>query len=329
MRRLLNFGVSDPLTLGMGHPVADRLETLGRIKPITIGGRATVLAVMGGLAVMSAPFTLAADRPEVENKIRYKFVSSEKDSASQGYEVVSENGETRAYVILENGDREPARLESLEDGTFRLTYDDGQTIDLPNMDGMNLEGLRGLKSLEGLEGLKQIKILGNLTGLESLEGLEGLAGLKGLAELSAFAGLDFETPNFEVFKLDRNEFEADLRDEILAKFPENLREMIENTDGKTAIEITQSGNFPNSLSFSSSDGDIFTLPDSVLDWDYAFVEDKNPLGQALRQLERTERQLDKIANDENLSFDLENARRDLENARKSLEAASERLGQQK
>ena len=58
MKNLLNFGVSDPLTLGMSHPVADRLETLGREKTLTNRGRATVLGIMGGLAVLSAHLRL-------------------------------------------------------------------------------------------------------------------------------------------------------------------------------------------------------------------------------------------------------------------------------
>ena len=59
MKRLLNFGVSDPLTLAMTHPVTDRLETLSRAKTLTKGGRATVFAMISGLAVFSAPFTVA------------------------------------------------------------------------------------------------------------------------------------------------------------------------------------------------------------------------------------------------------------------------------
>ena len=43
MRKLLNLGMSDPLTLGMGHPIADRLETLGRARPTSYRSRLAVL----------------------------------------------------------------------------------------------------------------------------------------------------------------------------------------------------------------------------------------------------------------------------------------------
>ena len=83
MKRLLNLGVSDPLTLGMTHPVADRLETLGREKTLTNRGRATVLGIMGGLAVLSAPFTLAADETAPKKDIKYQFISTQADTKNE------------------------------------------------------------------------------------------------------------------------------------------------------------------------------------------------------------------------------------------------------
>ena len=84
MKRLLNLGISDPLTLGMAHPVADRLETLSCSKALTKGRRAAVLGIMGGLAILSAPFTLAADDAEHKQDIKIKFVSSEDGLVNQG-----------------------------------------------------------------------------------------------------------------------------------------------------------------------------------------------------------------------------------------------------
>lgn len=49
------------------------------------------------------------------------------------------------------------------------------------------------------------------------------------------------------------------------------------------------------------------------------------LASVKRQLDRTKLQLESLAGDENVAFDLENALRDLENAQKSLEAAENRL----
>ena len=59
MKRLLNLGVSNPLTLGMAHPVADRIETLGRARPTTWRSRCLALSAMGGIAFTKAPLTMA------------------------------------------------------------------------------------------------------------------------------------------------------------------------------------------------------------------------------------------------------------------------------
>ena len=59
MKNLLNLGVSNPLTLGMAHPVADRLETLGRARPATWRNRCLALGIMGAIAMMTAPVTIA------------------------------------------------------------------------------------------------------------------------------------------------------------------------------------------------------------------------------------------------------------------------------
>ena len=53
MKNLLNLGVSGPLTLGMAHPIADRLETLGRARPTTWRSRILALSAMGCLLYTS------------------------------------------------------------------------------------------------------------------------------------------------------------------------------------------------------------------------------------------------------------------------------------
>ena len=60
MKRLLNLGVSDPLTLCMTHPVADRLETLGRARPTTWRSRLLALSAMSVLVLGTAPLSIAA-----------------------------------------------------------------------------------------------------------------------------------------------------------------------------------------------------------------------------------------------------------------------------
>ena len=59
MKRLIDLGVSNPLTLGMGHPLAGRLETLGRARPTTWPRRLLALSAIGIIGLSSAPMTLA------------------------------------------------------------------------------------------------------------------------------------------------------------------------------------------------------------------------------------------------------------------------------
>lgn len=66
MKNLLNFGVSNPLTLGMAHPVADRLETLGRARPTTWLSRSFALSAMGVIAIASAPLTIAKTVSQID-----------------------------------------------------------------------------------------------------------------------------------------------------------------------------------------------------------------------------------------------------------------------
>ena len=66
MKKLLNFGVADPLTFCMGHPVAERLETLGRARPTTWRSRSLALSAMSVIAIVSAPLTIAKTVSKVD-----------------------------------------------------------------------------------------------------------------------------------------------------------------------------------------------------------------------------------------------------------------------
>ena len=308
MKRLLNLGVSDPLTLGMTHPVADRLETLGRATPLTKGGRVTVLGILSGLAVLSAPFTLAADETTPKKEIKYKFVSSQDGFEHQSYEVVNENGEERAYEISKNGERVPAQLEELADGTKRIHLSDDQVIDIPNISGFD-----------------ELTVLGDVI---RIEGFNSLETLEGLAQFTALNEIEIDGEDLDKFVFNSVKSGEELSEEILARFPESLQELFNDANGTKEIKILKNGKF-EAFDFSEFDGEIITLPDTVVDLNFAFVTDSDPLAQAMRQIEKTERQLSKLAEDETVAYDLENAMRDLESARKSLEAAEARLEQEK
>jgi len=67
MKNLINLGVADPLTLGMAHPIADRLERLGRARPISKFSRILALSAMGVLVIASAPITTAESKPILDS----------------------------------------------------------------------------------------------------------------------------------------------------------------------------------------------------------------------------------------------------------------------
>jgi len=315
MKKLLNFGVSNPLTLGMAHPIADRLETLGRARPTTWRSRALAFSAMGVLAIVSAPLTIAADASEGEKvETKFHFLSNVTDDEAQNYEIIIENGETKAYRIGEDGLREAAKLETDEDGTMRLVYSDGQVVDLPNI---NLAHLENLKALDGLE--------------ETLEGLDGLAGLKGLAGLQALGKLDeleslswmddIKMGNTGIRIVDLEESLAGSSfEEVLATLPENIREMLQPSDGSKQFKFMKNGDLSNSFVFSQGGGDIFQLEDS-----FVFSRNDDVFRNTQQQLAKAKRQIEVLAEDETLAFDLENALRDIESARKSIEAAESRL----
>ena len=208
----------------------------------------------------------------------------------------------------------PARLDHLEDGTKRIHLSDGEVIDLPNISGF--DELTILGDAIRIEGLK------SLVNLEALENLEGSVQFKLLEEIE-IGGEDLET-----FVLNSVKSGEELSEEILEKFPESVLEVIDSTDGTKQFRILKNGNIKE-FGFPDLEGEPFVLPDTITDLHVEFLTDDDSLAQALRQIERTERQLSKLAEDESLTYDLENAMRDLESARKSLRAAEERLEQQK
>jgi len=314
MKTLLNLGMSDPLTLGMAHPIADRLETLSRSKTLSKSGRATALALIGGMAVLTAPFSVASDHPHKEGETRFKVFSKFNGEKGQSYEIVTEDGEKKAYRILKGGEREPAELQELEDGSYRLTYSDGETVDLPNFGK-----LEGLKSLESLKSLKSLEAL---SGLEGLKGLEGLEGLKGLAALD---GIEFDSDAIDMITIEGDEIFLEGNEDFLAKFPEGLRDKIKSRIGSKQIKIVRNGDKQvHRFSFSDDEGGAVWLPDTNAEVDFKFFHSSDPLESAQRQLDIAKKQLEGLAEDETLSFDLKNALRDIESAQRSLDEAERR-----
>jgi len=295
MKKLLNLGVSDPLTLGMAHPIADRLETLGRARPTTWGSRVLALSAMGVLAIASAPLTIAADAPEVKNlETKHKYVSRFLNDEGLSYEIITEDGERKAYRILDNGDREPAQLETTEDGKSRVVFSDGQIEDLLDIDLSKIESLDPLVKLEGFKALE---------------------------------GVDVGTAQIRVVNTHDG---TELPEDFKLQLPESIRNLIDSNGGIKQVKFVRSGdgtvNFEDiadrTVDFQSA---LVGESDVAMQLKITFEDDGETLASARRQLELTKRQIEKMTGDEDLTFDLENALRDLESARKSLEAAESRL----
>jgi len=288
MKKLLNFGVADPLTLGMGHPVAERLETLGRARPTTWRSRSLALSAMSVIAIASAPLGIAADatNPEVKTQTeeRFAFGSKLDGTSGQSYEIVTEDGVKKAYRILDGGDRKEVDLVQKDDGTYRLTYEDGKTVDLPNID---------LEKLDSLKDLSELKNLERFNGLTALQSLEGLDALK---------DIDISGGKIQIVKTEGN-----------APIRFNASELSDDIQNRVV-------HF-----FENNDLSSEQLDDTVVTARFDFFESSDPLANARRQLERTKKQLESLSSNENLSFDLKNALRDIESAQKSLEEAESRL----
>jgi len=214
------------------------------------------------------------------------------------------------------------------DGSYQLTYKDGQTVDFPDIDMDRLAELKGLAGLEGLE---------NLEGLAALEGLDGLAALKGLEELDGLKLLRSITSVESLDGLEKLEklksvgmVDGDVRvvtlhgsdSKAFEAFPEKLRETLGVKDG-TKLKIIR--NRDGVRWVTEEDGETVELDDTVVSTRSVFFRSSDPLESAQDQLEQTKRQLEKLSANESVSYDLQNALRDIESAQRSLEEAGSRL----
>jgi hypothetical protein len=73
----LDLGMSDPLTLGMAHPLADRLECLATPKVNKAVSRSVTAALMVTVAIATAPFTIASENVATETRLQDSVVKSD------------------------------------------------------------------------------------------------------------------------------------------------------------------------------------------------------------------------------------------------------------
>lgn len=338
--KLLDLGMSDPLTLGMASPLADRIEILGRTRPVTNHTRMMAGAVLLGLAAISAPLTIADAHPEPESQLKSKTVIafSEGDTWSKygtarlregkSFEIVTEDGETTAYRISNGGKaRETVDVEVLDSESFRITLKDGEIVEFEKPD------LSGLKALKGLESLKSLESLEGLSGLSALSSLGELSELEDLAELERFKSLEsLRDPELQRLLKERG-VTIDLDDNAVffvtpdgeeTVLPDTLRERIQDAvRGDTRIKDLKIEQFSGTIELPASPS--ADVPDSIIITKRNNIRRDHSFRLAEIQLEQAARQIEHLSKNEEMSKILEQAMKDLEKAKASLEKAKQDL----
>lgn len=223
MMKWLDLGMSDPLTLGMAHPLADRLECLSTPKLSKSWSRSLTCALLLVVGGATAPLTVASEHPETEleesvvkgntHKIHRHTstvthngdshseatieVHREDDGQMHKFEIHLDGDTFRAFKVLENGGKKQIPMRDIQGFNAQKAKDskswsfdvndDNQLVFRTGKDVTKYHAKHGshknILRFKGLEGLE------NLKGLEKLEALKALEGLKGLENLSKLEGL--------------------------------------------------------------------------------------------------------------------------------------------
>ena len=228
MKQFFNFGVSDPLTLGMGHPLAHRLETMSSPKASRRVTRSVTVGLLLGAATLSAPLIQADAHPDEELAGNYtthqgKSVIKRKmkrdgKTTSEHFEINVDGDDVKAYKIDPFGKRTRIDVADIEGvdiadvleekiegdmaawvpknhkGKFVLKTKDGSTRfefkDVPKPPHAPVPpGFSKHADNEIIIRSDTFEGLEGLVGLEALEGLKGLEGLEKLKTLRRLKGL--------------------------------------------------------------------------------------------------------------------------------------------
>lgn len=93
--------------------------------------RALAISAIGTMALSLASFNVASAQDAVNYSSSSSTVSATIDGRpGESYEIVSENGSSTAFHILENGDRLPVPLTQREDGSAEIVLGDGDIIEV-------------------------------------------------------------------------------------------------------------------------------------------------------------------------------------------------------
>jgi hypothetical protein len=156
MKNLLNFGVSDPLTLGMAHPVADRLERLGRAKPISTLSRMTAFGFIGVVATLTAPFSIAGETLAVDSShaMELWFVPDREamymEELERRLEAVRRGLQEQTYVTEWKGDG-TGTLRENQIYVYVSGTDDKITLETTDANGKRIPRLNAAEVVAAVE----------------------------------------------------------------------------------------------------------------------------------------------------------------------------------
>lgn len=227
MMKWLDFGMSDPLTLGMAHPLTDRLECLSTPKVSRGWSRIMTAAILLTLGSATAPFTIASAHPTPE--LDETVVKGDRDKIHRHTSTVTHNGVSQSLATIEVHRQDKGKMHKFEvslDGdsfkAFKVCEDGTRThIPLKDIKGYNAQKATSSKSWsfdvnddnqlvfhtgkdvgrqmaqreaeqrshEAFIKLKNLESFEELKGLEGLEKLKALESLKGLETLSHLKSL--------------------------------------------------------------------------------------------------------------------------------------------
>lgn len=326
LKTLINFGVSDPLMLGLDHPLKDRLMTLKSSpkSPKFLRGISAVALIIGGLA-LTTPTTYADSHPEPEVKTKSKSKSvwtvTNDNDGNKRYVITQDDGETEGYVVdSRTGQKTPLSASEIEK---RLS--DMPDVPKPPTPPKPPKFPRGVTMSKvfadiGEEGDEENVIvlenwgeIAEFAGLENLKSLESLKHFKSLKDLKNLRGMIDE----DAIEAWAEDFSAEMEvwgeafGEDMGRMGETLAKRFE--DGNTRIKVMI--NDEDGMVRSITSGDIAGRIRSRID-DGA-VEAQ--LRSVREQLKQTERLL--AREDRPKSSELATARKELANARKALKDA--------
>ncbi len=364
MSKWLDLGMSDPLTLGMAHPLADRLETLATPKLNKGLSRGLTAALILGVGTLTAPLTIAEAHPEHDlpdtvvsmkkknSVIEIVRTDDDGETVKKRYEISLDGDTFEAYEVDVAGRKtkvDPADIEGFDiekaKASKSWSFNVGEDNKLKFLSGEDIKKKRGVyswlhsdsdddevrQSIRVYTGDKELKEalkgLEKLEGLERLEALKSLEGLGELSGLSALGNLSELGELSELKNLDRLKVLENFKGEIVIKG-------LTGDDGaKTFSWSGDMSDFPerfkgldveHDFKFEGSDFEGGDINTFFLKRGEAASKEAR-LAIAKSMLENAQNMLEEMDDLEESESELRRARRDLEKAQKSLKAAEKKL----